>query len=227
MTPAPQVTPTPEPNPVADPSARVHFRFGQRRQGPHLRAEDGWFRPMLGLQRGWSGDASPGEVRFRQRLGDAYVRGEGRWPGSLLGVERRGPEGRPRRCSCGGERGAVPFLWTPARRDPSECWGSDGYGQSSPPTGEFTALTAGQYHSCALSVDGSVQCWGSNSGYSDEYRGQAVPPAGEFIALSAGSISTCGIRKDQTLACWGLALSACRRGNGRGTGHPGAGLEDL
>ena len=57
--------------------------------------------------------------------------------------------------------------------------GSDGHGQSSPPSGEFTAMASGSDHSCALSVDGTAHCWGSNfshGGY--RYHGQAAPPAG-------------------------------------------------
>ena len=78
-----------------------------------------------------------------------------------------------------------------------ECWGLDDDGQASPPTGEFTQITAGGYHTCALRPDGQVACWGSNRvfEYCDEFdcyyedTWQATPPAGVlFRQVSAGLI---------------------------------------
>ena len=44
------------------------------------------------------------------------------------------------------------------------CWGENGQGQASPPSGEFTGLVSGNSYSCGLRVDGTVVCWGSISG---------------------------------------------------------------
>ncbi|MYG57050.1 MAG: hypothetical protein F4165_00385, partial [Acidimicrobiia bacterium] len=33
------------------------------------------------------------------------------------------------------------------------CWGSNGYGQSDAPAGQFTAIAAGGWHSCAIKTD--------------------------------------------------------------------------
>lgn len=44
------------------------------------------------------------------------------------------------------------------------CWGENGKGQASPPSGEFTGLVSGASYSCGLRVDGTVVCWGSISG---------------------------------------------------------------
>ena len=61
----------------------------------------------------------------------------------------------------------------------------------------FVAVSAGFKHSCALTVDGEVRCWGR-----DEY-GETQAPAGEFVAVSAGSSFSCGLRPDSSIECWG------------------------
>ena len=58
-------------------------------------------------------------------------------------------------------------------------------------------VSAGGGHSCAIKVDATIACWGSNS------DGQATPPAGTFSAVDAGGLHTCAIRTDATVACWG------------------------
>ena len=58
-------------------------------------------------------------------------------------------------------------------------------------------VSAGGGHSCAIKVDATLACWGSNS------DGQATPPSGAFSAVDAGGLHTCAIRTDATLACWG------------------------
>lgn len=44
-----------------------------------------------------------------------------------------------------------------------ECWGSNESGQSNPPPGQFDAVAAGSYHTCARRIDGEVICWGSGN----------------------------------------------------------------
>ena len=36
------------------------------------------------------------------------------------------------------------------------------YGQSTPPAGTFTEVSAGDYHTCGVKTDGTVACWGDN-----------------------------------------------------------------
>ena len=58
------------------------------------------------------------------------------------------------------------------------CWGSNDYGQASPPPGEkFAAISSGSFHTCALRPDGTPVCWGSNE------TGKTSPPPGETFAL--------------------------------------------
>ncbi|WP_420715014.1 hypothetical protein [Corallococcus sp. bb12-1] len=42
-----------------------------------------------------------------------------------------------------------------------ECWGSDYSNQASPPWGqEFTQVSSGANHTCALTNRGLARCWG-------------------------------------------------------------------
>ena len=77
------------------------------------------------------------------------------------------------------------------------CWGWNGVGQATPPSGTFTAVSAGTHHTCAIRIDGTVHCWGANG------VGQTAAPAGTFMSVTAGGGHTCAIRSDATLACWG------------------------
>jgi alpha-tubulin suppressor-like RCC1 family protein len=84
------------------------------------------------------------------------------------------------------------------RRDGTlACWGYNNYGQATPPTGKFTEVSAGGYHTCAVKTNGTLACWGYNT------YGQSTPPAGTFTQVSAGGYHTCGVRRDGTVACWG------------------------
>ena len=120
------------------------------------------------------------------------------------------------------------------------CWGSNGYGQlgdgttthswgtptqTSPfDTGKTAvAITAGNFHTCALLNDDSVSCWGSNShgqlgDGTDINRNtptQTLPLGQGAVAISAGSEHTCALLYDGSVSCWGLQLYG-RLGNGAG-----------
>ena len=102
------------------------------------------------------------------------------------------------------------------------CWGRDGgyivgssngdfygkvylsYGRATPPAGTFQSVSAGQYHTCGVRTDGTVQCWGYNSNFwGSKHIGQATPPAGTFQSVSAGHYHTCGVTTDGDAVCWG------------------------
>ena len=67
----------------------------------------------------------------------------------------------------------------------------------------FAAVSAGSYHTCGVKTDGSVVCWGNDSG------GESTPPDGSFISVSAsGPVPgahehSCGVKTDGTVECWG------------------------
>ena len=83
------------------------------------------------------------------------------------------------------------------------CWGSNLYGQLTPPQGEtFASISAGGNHTCALRPNGAAVCWGKNE------NGQSSPPQGiTFSSIAAATDHTCGIIKGDSnqgsLTCWG------------------------
>ncbi len=64
---------------------------------------------------------------------------------------------------------------------------------------EFTQVSAGSMHTCALKNDGTVACWGDNM------LGQSTPPPSLFtqVSASSGGWHTCGVKTDGTVVCWG------------------------
>ena len=65
-----------------------------------------------------------------------------------------------------------------------------------PPAGEFVDLCAAASRACAVSVDGSLACWG-------EALTEFQPPAGVFKTVRCGSTLMCATRNDGALTCWG------------------------
>ena len=65
------------------------------------------------------------------------------------------------------------------------------------PTGGYSAITAGDSHTCALSANQAVICWGDNT------YGQLHEIDGQYSAIAAGARHTCGTRTNGTVECWG------------------------
>jgi Regulator of chromosome condensation (RCC1) repeat len=42
----------------------------------------------------------------------------------------------------------------------ADCWGDNSFGQSTPATGTFTQISAGENHTCGLRAGGFANCWG-------------------------------------------------------------------
>jgi alpha-tubulin suppressor-like RCC1 family protein len=72
------------------------------------------------------------------------------------------------------------------------------------------AISAGERHSCAVLLDGSVYCWGANAdgqiGDGDPSSRSSpvrVPGVGQATDVAAGSVATCAVLEDGSALCWG------------------------
>ena len=78
--------------------------------------------------------------------------------------------------------------------------GLDVWELATPPTGSFTAVSAGRDETCAISESGEITCWALS------YIGSTIAdaPTGSFSAISAGNNHACAIRENGAIECWGL-----------------------
>jgi alpha-tubulin suppressor-like RCC1 family protein len=116
------------------------------------------------------------------------------------------------------------------------CWGNNEYGQLGDGTkinraipvkvkglaGGIRAVSAGGAHTCALTAEGAVMCWGGNySGQlGDGSRNDSPAPvsvvglsAVSILAISTGGSHTCAVTTGGTVKCWGHNASG-QIGNG-------------
>jgi alpha-tubulin suppressor-like RCC1 family protein len=85
------------------------------------------------------------------------------------------------------------------------------------------ALSAGDFHTCAVKADRSVACWGNNnfgqlgnSSITLALSPTAVNGLTDAVAVSAGSYHTCALQSLGSVACWGNNSSG-QLGNGTTT----------
>lgn len=91
-------------------------------------------------------------------------------------------------------------------------------------------VVGGEYHSCALTADGNVRCWGANNHYqlgtaADGGATPAIVPNldGHTVALASTSNSICALSSAGTVKCWGSHYKG-EPGNGNDREDQFAGL---
>lgn len=68
-----------------------------------------------------------------------------------------------------------------------------------PYDGNYTRVSVGRDHACALTDAGKIYCWGSRNW---EQLYSSPPPSGRFTALASGSDYDCAVDDSATLKCW-------------------------
>ena len=84
----------------------------------------------------------------------------------------------------------------------AHCWGEDTMGAVSrvPVELTFIQLSSGHFHSCGITLDEKLVCWGGPNP-------KRFEPPGLYQQVSCGAVHTCGLRKDGQVKCWFCAAS--------------------
>src|SRR6185369_4466304 len=85
----------------------------------------------------------------------------------------------------------------------------------------FASVRAGQRHTCAISVERRLFCWGENLDFATGVEAEvfvskptAVLPELQFIDVGPGMTHTCAVRSNGVVYCWGEgAFGALGRGD--------------
>lgn len=79
----------------------------------------------------------------------------------------------------------------------------------------WASITTAEHHSCAVTTDGRLFCWGYNRAgqLGDGTMTSSSTPVQvgaetDWIEVSAGASHTCGRRSDRTLWCWGSNIQS-------------------
>jgi alpha-tubulin suppressor-like RCC1 family protein len=107
------------------------------------------------------------------------------------------------------------------------CWGNNDFGKVGRDTAAlgvrtpvpvagghtFTAIAAGDYHTCAIATGGAAYCWGANTfgalgtGDTSSRSAHPIPEAVagglKFTAIAGGNVHTCGLTMAGDVYCWG------------------------
>lgn len=109
--------------------------------------------------------------------------------------------------------------------DGVKCWGNNSSGQlgngnvdsgvdlssATPIAGlsDIVAVSAGGHHSCAISAQGALSCWGRNfsgelgNGTTTDSNIPVVVIGSDVVAVSAGEYHTCALLASGAVKCWG------------------------
>ena len=106
------------------------------------------------------------------------------------------------------------------------CWGNNFHGQIGDGTAGnawntprdvvqlagAAAISAGDWHNCALLTSGGLRCWGENlhgqlgngqSGVNQQSTPVAVALNGRALGVAAGAVHTCALVENRSVKCWG------------------------
>jgi len=172
-------------------------------------------------------DASQGHTCGITRAGAAYCWGSGSNDGAL-GSDTVDLTPVPVPVDGGLRFKAITLGWSHTcgltNAGEAYCWGNNDFGKLGadstavsvrtpvPVSGgrTYTAIAAGDFHTCAIAVGGAAYCWGANdfgalgSGDSAFHTTPTAVAGGHlFKAIAGGNIHTCGLTTGGDVYCWG------------------------
>jgi len=73
------------------------------------------------------------------------------------------------------------------------------------PETPLVQISAGEFTTCALDIDGAVHCWGK------DVAGSTFEPDGNFVQISSSdSYATCAVESSGNVLCWGQFVDGRR-----------------
>ena len=81
-----------------------------------------------------------------------------------------------------------------------QCVGRNDSGQTDVPDGQYISADAGREHTCAVTTENRLRCWG------DDILGQSSPPGGsDYLEVSSNAFAnfSCALTDEKKVRCWG------------------------